>query len=627
MPYGSRPVRGEAAEIAQMQKEFELPADDAGRVARLLSLLSIERASPSYGELREEYFTLWSEIVIRTARLTAVDRMVDKISAAKSRYAVIESATEVPWYIVAVIHAMEATLSFNTHLHNGDPLSGRTVNVPAGRPVRGNPPFSWEESAIDAIRYDRMDRVESWNIERLLYTLEAFNGFGYRKYHPEVKSPYLWSFSNHYTKGKYVADGLWSPEAVSQQCGAAVLLARMVQRNIIEDIEAETERQRAIPVSGEKSTEAPPDEEDGFGEDLDRLGSIVSHLADVAAARQRLTVDNAYWPDNPANAPDTWHLPAGLDRSEFDLTAEVIKSIARLGAFEPKMATNGRLILSLRGCEIADGSDTKIDQEKIRLRAVKPDHENFNCLIGVFDEPSGLISLYIASTVPRRTGMLKFYNKIHFGTAGPNCNMLPTGCYEHCVGTHGGSAGPVTFVLRLGDGPTAGDAGAATVLRTSNDLAYGTSDMWDNTRPGDNIHPAFLATSFSSLGCLTIRGHQSQDGDHSTATGEWSKFRKKAGFNGQNHGKRFDNLLITGQEASAIASALVAAAPTADLVCLRQGSRGPLVERLQTQLGLAADGAFGARTCEALVSLQQRRLGFATGTWTARMANMLGLTF
>ncbi|MDQ3815011.1 MAG: hypothetical protein M3347_13810, partial [Armatimonadota bacterium] len=36
----------------------------------------------------------------------------------------------------------------------------------------------------------------------------------------------------HYTKGKFVADGVFDPNAVSKQCGAAVLLRRMIDREI-----------------------------------------------------------------------------------------------------------------------------------------------------------------------------------------------------------------------------------------------------------------------------------------------------------------------------------------------------------------------------------------------------------
>ena len=43
-------------------------------------------------------------------------------------------------------------------------------------------------------------------------------------------SPYLWSFSEHSDRGKYVADGRWSATAVSRQPGAAVLLRRLAER-------------------------------------------------------------------------------------------------------------------------------------------------------------------------------------------------------------------------------------------------------------------------------------------------------------------------------------------------------------------------------------------------------------
>jgi len=48
-----------------------------------------------------------------------------------------------------------------------------------------------------------------------------------------VKSPYLWSYSNLYTSGKYVGDGQWSETAVSRQCGAMVLLKRLQEKGEI----------------------------------------------------------------------------------------------------------------------------------------------------------------------------------------------------------------------------------------------------------------------------------------------------------------------------------------------------------------------------------------------------------
>jgi hypothetical protein len=72
-----------------------------------------------------------------------------------------------------------------------------------------------------------------WSIPGLLYKLEEYNGFGYRLYHPSVKSPYLWSFTNQYDAGKYVKDGTWSSTARSEQCGAAAILRRLAERQSI----------------------------------------------------------------------------------------------------------------------------------------------------------------------------------------------------------------------------------------------------------------------------------------------------------------------------------------------------------------------------------------------------------
>jgi lysozyme family protein len=183
--------------------------------------------------LRREYERLFEACDIRDERLTATDAIVDKLVNARARYAALETSLGTPWFVPAVIHSLEAGLRFDRHLHNGDPLTARTVRVPAGRPPRGNPPFTWEQSAQDALQLKDFDEWQDWSVAGTLYKLEQYNGWGYRQHHPDVLSPYLWSFSTHYVRGKYVADGKFDPNAVSQQCGAAVLLRRMVERRII----------------------------------------------------------------------------------------------------------------------------------------------------------------------------------------------------------------------------------------------------------------------------------------------------------------------------------------------------------------------------------------------------------
>lgn len=135
-----------------------------------------------------------------------------------------------PWILIACIHSLEASGRFNAHLHNGDPLIARTKQHPANRPkappkAGEGKPYTWEESALDAlVNVKGLHKIKDWSIARMLYVLEGYNGYGYRLHHPEVKSPYLWSFTNHYTRGKYIRDRVFSSKAVSQQIGAAILL-------------------------------------------------------------------------------------------------------------------------------------------------------------------------------------------------------------------------------------------------------------------------------------------------------------------------------------------------------------------------------------------------------------------
>lgn len=186
--------------------------------------------------LTEEYLDLFATLEIDSSRFADVDNIVDKIVANKALYESVSNTVDAPWFFIAAIHNMESSLRFDRHLHNGDRLTARTTHVPAGRPAEGNPPFTWEESAADALALRKIDRVDNWSLDRILYELEGYNGWGYRKFHQHVKSPYLWSFSNHYTRGKYIADGTWSDTAASRQCGAAVIIKRLEQRDEISDI-------------------------------------------------------------------------------------------------------------------------------------------------------------------------------------------------------------------------------------------------------------------------------------------------------------------------------------------------------------------------------------------------------
>lgn len=178
-----------------------------------------------------EYFQLFGSAIISPRRFWEVDGIVTQIFAHRDRYEAVEATSGVPWYVVALIHNLECSLKFNQHLHNGDSLNRKTYNDPAGRPPGWDGTGTWEESALDALRYDRLTQYTDWDIARICYTFETFNGWGYRGHF--IHSPYLWAGCQHYTAGKYIRDHVYDARAVSEQLGSAVILKRMTERHLI----------------------------------------------------------------------------------------------------------------------------------------------------------------------------------------------------------------------------------------------------------------------------------------------------------------------------------------------------------------------------------------------------------
>ncbi len=192
-------------------------------------------SAPTFENLQGKYQELLDTVEIKPNWMDRANAAARKIISGKARYVAVSKALKkhnssvyIPWQFIGIIHHLEGDCDFGTHLHNGDSLRRRTRNKPAGRPVHGEPPFTFEESAIDALNMRNIFNVPAWTMPRICYELEGYNGWGYIQHHPGVNSPYLWSGSNHYTKGKYVSDGQYDSEAVSQQTGTIVILKRIM---------------------------------------------------------------------------------------------------------------------------------------------------------------------------------------------------------------------------------------------------------------------------------------------------------------------------------------------------------------------------------------------------------------
>lgn len=198
-----------------------------------------------------EYEKLWSSAVLRPGYAKWIDLVLEKVLPYQSRYEAVAAGmgNGMPWWAVMNWHVMEAggkEHPFRFHLHCGDPLWARTVNVPRGRPKQ-NPrggsrppsvdnPYTWEESALDClINVCKFQSITDWSIGNFLWISEKFNGLGYRRY--KINTPYVWSYTNHYGDqphvGKFIADGRFDKNTISKQAGCAAYLLRMKERKLI----------------------------------------------------------------------------------------------------------------------------------------------------------------------------------------------------------------------------------------------------------------------------------------------------------------------------------------------------------------------------------------------------------
>jgi lysozyme family protein len=144
--------------------------------------------------------------------------------AAKAKYHLVEQYTGVPWYIIAVIHERESSQNWNGNLGQGDPWDKVSIHVPKGR----GPFHSWEAAAFDALVNcsPYAAKNHDWSPGGALTLLEEYNGLGYAS--RGLPSPYVWSGTNQYKSGKYIADGLFKADAVDTQLGCAGLLLAMM---------------------------------------------------------------------------------------------------------------------------------------------------------------------------------------------------------------------------------------------------------------------------------------------------------------------------------------------------------------------------------------------------------------
>lgn len=175
----------------------------------------------------------WNAAKLRPEWTIQADKWIALWTRTHEVYERLEKARTngVPAQFIFGFHVRESDASMRAHLHEGSPLIHRTRYVPKNRPPVWNPPNDWFSSALDALYdYERLERRDWQHLQPAMQAAESYNGLGYQK--RGVVSPYLWSGTDVYSRGKYVADGRFDPMARDQQIGVAAILIRMRQRGM-----------------------------------------------------------------------------------------------------------------------------------------------------------------------------------------------------------------------------------------------------------------------------------------------------------------------------------------------------------------------------------------------------------
>jgi lysozyme family protein len=262
-----------------------------------------------------------------------VDLICDKALKHLAEYTDLENETRVRVVVTAGIHYRESDMDFSKSLAQGDPWNERSRHIPISGPFH-----SFAESGAYAFHLDHLDQVagmpEGWTLERAVYEDELYNGFGPRDHGKH--SGYPWAGTNIYDGGKYVADGVWDPNAIDRQLGTVPLMLRLME------LEPKLLLPRANPtVTAHTVIPAPAPVPVGVGGTSDEvtrdarwLQAALNMLRGIPAdAEEALTIDGSYGRQT-RNVVHAYQEFFGLD-------ADGLAGPATVGSIEKKLGPDG----------------------------------------------------------------------------------------------------------------------------------------------------------------------------------------------------------------------------------------------------------------------------------------------
>jgi hypothetical protein len=173
----------------------------------------------------------------------------------------------------------------------------------------------------------------------MLTNLERYNGIGYAA--KGKPSPYLWSGTDQYEKGKYVADGVYDPDKVDAQLGVAGLIMVMMQLDPSITFDGAPVQTGSGPASATPTDAQPVRDGIWLQNSLNRLG-----------ANPKLDLDGIVGPAT-RNAVRSFQLAAGIgvDGLTGPETFKAIDKVLAAGKPVPTMPVPPDIVLPPPGTQ------------------------------------------------------------------------------------------------------------------------------------------------------------------------------------------------------------------------------------------------------------------------------------
>lgn len=200
----------------------------------------------------------WRDMKIKPSFWPAAQKFARRALAHKGEYVAISEEIKrrhgyhIPWWFIPLVHERECVKGVDNWTCNI--AQGCRYNVKCNVIPYSGPFSSFVEAAIDAlvVQHPHAAKNTNWSGGGTLTKAEEYNGLGY--YRMGKTNPYLFSGTDQYIKGKYVADKKYDPNVVDTQLGVAISLKALMELDPSIQLDGNLPKQEKAPQTAENIT-------------------------------------------------------------------------------------------------------------------------------------------------------------------------------------------------------------------------------------------------------------------------------------------------------------------------------------------------------------------------------------